>query len=630
MKAVANLRLLSHVTGHNTPVLTCTKPIEKRSYPTTIEIDATNSQSSDKQLPHIGPCCQNLDSRAAILTKCHDTRQERKRCLVKVGAIGGKSGQLSTSRTRVKTASSNTIIFSAVTRGRKNAHPRQRTPLRVAHFTSGHALRQSSAVPTRWHLESADELVKVLGEIQAGILKRRHHPKIGSVVKTDESYPTVFKPSERLPQSPIFRYIAEKDKPFKARPSDEAHTGLSGNPYAKMLASPIRACQATGVRLPRELLVGWNILRHPSRDINALVPTSLSLPEIISPQHPMHLQKIRRDCTTFQTSQDSPKFPGSHDMHFENESVDAQQGQDKDRTSVEPKTSLQVNTSRDEGRDAQRTVKLLKLLGPNDTSSSTDNNNDDSLNKSHWKLHPLYLLPRHSLVNYLTSTFDSNSKKKALDRLTPIRWRAMGITSRELATVNWRSDMPKFVARLMRLRVINAFKSALMHEDVQLLPDTKILHYTYALHGLSEKGALLWIGQQGPNKPMLENRSISVEIKDRSNVIRDVFVLDGPRLLGDKLPTVIDILGSRVGVPLSGLLLLRYNTPQVARLITELWRLNGYIDNHSPISEQFGRLSTLDREAPIKHVILHDVQHHLPILEFAGRTGQIPADSQGD
>lgn len=74
-----------------------------------------------------------------------------------------------------------------------------------------------------------------------------------------------------LPESPVMRRL-RKEKPHKRAPTDEELSALSNNPWASMLASPVRHCQGTGVRLPSALLIPWSFVRRRANDATYLVP----------------------------------------------------------------------------------------------------------------------------------------------------------------------------------------------------------------------------------------------------------------------------------------------------------------------------------------------------------------------
>jgi hypothetical protein len=78
-----------------------------------------------------------------------------------------------------------------------------------------------------------------------------------------------------LPESPVMRRL-RKEKKHKRVPTSEEISNLSSNPWASILASPVRYCQGTGVRLPSDLLVQWSFVRKRSNDLTYLMPAALA------------------------------------------------------------------------------------------------------------------------------------------------------------------------------------------------------------------------------------------------------------------------------------------------------------------------------------------------------------------
>ena len=87
--------------------------------------------------------------------------------------------------------------------------------------------------------------------------------------------PAQDKISGRLPVSPLVEALEHK-KATKSPPRGGKKEGLANNPWATMLASPMRLCSATGVRLPKDLLVPWGLVRKPATEEVYFMPTELA------------------------------------------------------------------------------------------------------------------------------------------------------------------------------------------------------------------------------------------------------------------------------------------------------------------------------------------------------------------
>lgn len=82
--------------------------------------------------------------------------------------------------------------------------------------------------------------------------------------------------SDDLPESPVTRRLRVTKQPKRA-PTEEEIQRLLYNPWAALLASPVRLCNATGVRLPASLLVPWELVRRPSDKDVYLMPRQLAV-----------------------------------------------------------------------------------------------------------------------------------------------------------------------------------------------------------------------------------------------------------------------------------------------------------------------------------------------------------------
>ena len=86
-----------------------------------------------------------------------------------------------------------------------------------------------------------------------------------------------------LPLSPLMdaklihnrtRYTAKKSP--LSEPTTEFEKAIAGNPFASILASPLRFCSTTQVRLPSALLIPETVKKNPQTGAVSLVPASFS------------------------------------------------------------------------------------------------------------------------------------------------------------------------------------------------------------------------------------------------------------------------------------------------------------------------------------------------------------------
>jgi hypothetical protein len=100
-----------------------------------------------------------------------------------------------------------------------------------------------------------------------------HAQDVGDTVIERNGDVTAF--SQNVPLSP-YQLLQAKNRRTKEQPKPEGKKRLQENPWAQLLASPVRMCQATGVRLPSKLMVGWSYVRNPKDGQVYLMPEELA------------------------------------------------------------------------------------------------------------------------------------------------------------------------------------------------------------------------------------------------------------------------------------------------------------------------------------------------------------------
>jgi hypothetical protein len=88
--------------------------------------------------------------------------------------------------------------------------------------------------------------------------------------------------SRSLPESPVMRRLRMTKYP-KRTPTNQELLRLINNPWASLLASPVRQCHGTGVRLPVDLMVPWELVKRPSDQGVYLMPRQLAVLEKLKP-----------------------------------------------------------------------------------------------------------------------------------------------------------------------------------------------------------------------------------------------------------------------------------------------------------------------------------------------------------
>ena len=94
--------------------------------------------------------------------------------------------------------------------------------------------------------------------------------------QTDGAEP-LKKASDMVLESPLVRRMRQKNnRPHKRRGSKIDDEQLQNNPWAQLLASPPRICNATAIRVPRRLIVPWTMLKNPKDEKIYLMPAQLA------------------------------------------------------------------------------------------------------------------------------------------------------------------------------------------------------------------------------------------------------------------------------------------------------------------------------------------------------------------
>lgn len=78
-------------------------------------------------------------------------------------------------------------------------------------------------------------------------------------------------------ESPVKRVMEKSHlKSHKRQPTTKEKTTLEDNVWARMLASPVRACFSSSARLPAALLSDWSVVKEPTSDSVYLMPRQLA------------------------------------------------------------------------------------------------------------------------------------------------------------------------------------------------------------------------------------------------------------------------------------------------------------------------------------------------------------------
>ncbi|KAG8160622.1 hypothetical protein KVR01_008886 [Diaporthe batatas] len=118
---------------------------------------------------------------------------------------------------------------------------------------------------------------------------------------------TIQTPAGNLPISPLLDPAwreARQRKKTKATPDKKSHNRfqrqLRQNPYAQLLATPVRLCSATRTHLPKAMLQAFGVVRHPETNQVWWLPEGLDAPRKPSSKMPDEAEE---------TDEPSPEVP---------------------------------------------------------------------------------------------------------------------------------------------------------------------------------------------------------------------------------------------------------------------------------------------------------------------------------
>ncbi|MCJ1382797.1 hypothetical protein MMC17_005910 [Xylographa soralifera] len=255
---------------------------------------------------------------------------------------------------------------------------------------------------------------------------------------------------ESLPLSPLMhpqllaaRRRHTKAKPLPSKDLTQFQSLLEKNPYAKILASPVRSCILTGVRLPCSLFLPLTIQNHPRTRKPWLVPQGLgylAVPGTGSETTPPMPPRSYRNAVN-PTHSDL----GSH-------------------------TSIKQQTASPPSKPTP--IRSVHSFVPSSPSPT--------------------LLPSVSSTAYITTQLSAldhiaASKPRFLHRILPFRWKTHLGTS--LQSTVCRDDLSDFVLSRLRERLIQRLLTLADGDDPYFIAYSKVVN-----GGPYHMGAVLWVG----------------------------------------------------------------------------------------------------------------------------------------
>ena len=314
--------------------------------------------------------------------------------------------------------------------------------------------------------QDVKEVIKVLEDLTSQHLQagERDHPAKDESEQLQESSVRQKEPIT-LVQSPIFKKRSKKEAPKKGQP-DPAEQPLSHDPWARMLAEPVRLCKGSGVRLPMSLLSKWSLTKHPTTEEIFLMPSELADVE--------KLEKVSKSQERRRQEKLELEVDGAEEQGAHTEESDVFEAL-ADQNDVEAKVS--IATSEEVPESPQTDPSSATPLGPT--------------SKHPGSVPAIRVLPYDNLINLysLTALRQVNKRVNTTVRLLPSLWLRRFEEARQyersretfekltgekdsnpppleatfdLNNLRWQTDIGERLLGILRRRVIVAFERGAM------------------------------------------------------------------------------------------------------------------------------------------------------------------------
>ena len=395
--------------------------------------------------------------------------------------------------------------------------------------------------------------------------------------------------SESLPRSPVMARVEQGSIASKAQAKGMAARRLAKNPWANMLASPLRMCNVTHARMPRDLLAPFEFVKDPTGSKTYLMPLAFA-----------NLDSLRQ----WKTSTSKNHVLKITD-HVSETNLD----------SAKEVVAGARNTGSDNGRE-QRVTENLNVPSlakiyegypqrPERSIQTVQNSPSQSVT---------FLIPQMSVIRYTVLAMDTrkppSSELNVTPRLYHQRVNRLEPSDRKDGIL-WRRDMPELVASLLKKRLDVAMENVIQTKvdryGVPLLAPLDDVESSDILQGAHTGAILCFVDKETspediyaafanrfpnakrplrvPLPPGLPQRNFPVLplADDRSVPIFAIKSLlqQMPSGLGDSnlgfLGELRDLLQSDQSRPLSTWWLLRSSHASTVQAINEFWRLFQYV-----------------------------------------------------
>lgn len=413
--------------------------------------------------------------------------------------------------------------------------------------------------------------------------------------------------SSALPRSPLHlkhtSFVSKARKP-KAR-AIAGEEELRHNPWARILSSPVRMCNATMARLPEKLLVPWGLMKVKDEEVKTKGAQRLTKAQKKKGFAEGKLWFLPLGLTGGRALEAAIREPtvgkGVNKGEWVKEgnaaSVEPKKTETADSTAnppPEPPLALTTKSAQEALLDRIRSKTIL----PSTSSTLPQKDAQEPVDRPFNPVTKSYTIPSPTLLRYVLSGFHNTSRRpngirsKAIPLLFSLRWRLAtplkpnGLNIAERETCTMREDLVEFTKGMYEERVVAALKRVV---DAEVGRGSREV-FRVVEGGMEGIGAFNWVGAHLAGG-VQNGRSVTVflsmekarqGVKLPKRVEKDDFVIDLREYLGEESIKQLQAIVVRSGLYLVErdrlVLAVRPESNRVVEALEWLWRLKIYVD----------------------------------------------------
>ncbi|MCJ1353470.1 MAG: hypothetical protein MMC33_003456 [Icmadophila ericetorum] len=379
---------------------------------------------------------------------------------------------------------------------------------------------------------------------------------------------------EGMPLSPLIhpelrkaRQQFKRKKEFPAKEKTEFQKALEKNPFAHMLAEPVRTCALSGIRQPSSFHIRFALRSHPSGNL-------FYLPTRLAPTKQEEELWAQAEALLAEPTSESGLDSDSQSVAKPNET------DQREQVKINDETSQRLSTSQSNPRIPSPTI-----TAPNPSSTSDPTMAGTYITCQQVALKQLSTIPQSSFFRHI-----------------PNRWKSNPFVQGKLNRIVRRQDLDTFTLDLMRRQVVSyihylckADKGQDFIRDCKMYVDVD--HELGAVQERNQIGAVLWAGggeeyrkttdENSKDDPMAISPPPYATIPYRG---RQIPLFNLRTLLGDKHLEGLRRLAEKdpnVNVRFRSLATVK-NKKRTLECRLSLWKLMGYVGDGMPMKLEDG------------------------------------------